>query len=81
MTRHSTGSFCSILCYTCPLLRLSNSIAFHQMTDPGKQFPWIRVFGTVGWIVAGLMISALQIEKTALTFQMAAICLLGSWDF
>jgi nucleoside transporter len=56
-----------------PTIALSNSIAFHQMSDPGKQFPWIRVFGTVGWIVAGLMISALQIEKSAVTFQMAAI--------
>ncbi len=56
-----------------PTIALSNSIAFHQMSDPGKQFPWIRVFGTVGWIVAGLMISALQIEKSALTFHMAAI--------
>jgi len=56
-----------------PTIALSNSIAFHQMTDPGKQFPWIRVFGTVGWIVAGLMIAALSIEKTPLTFHMAAI--------
>ena len=56
-----------------PTIALSNSIAFHQMTDPGKQFPWIRVFGTVGWIVAGLMIAALSIEKTPFTFHMAAI--------
>jgi len=56
-----------------PTIALSNSIAFHQMTDPGKQFPWIRVFGTVGWIVAGLMIAALSIEKTQFTFHMAAI--------
>src|SRR5512139_1105471 len=39
-----------------PTIALSNSIAFQQMTDPGKQFPWIRVFGTLGWIVAGFMI-------------------------
>ena len=56
-----------------PTIALSNSIAFQQMTDPGKQFPWIRVFGTVGWIVAGLMIGALAIEKTPSTFHMAAI--------
>jgi nucleoside transporter len=56
-----------------PTIALSNSIAFQQMSDPGKQFPWIRVFGTVGWIVAGLMIGALSIEKTPSTFHMAAI--------
>jgi nucleoside transporter len=56
-----------------PTIALSNSIAFQQMSDPGKQFPWIRVFGTVGWIAAGLMIAALSIEKTQFTFHMAAI--------
>jgi nucleoside transporter len=55
-----------------PTIALSNSIAFHQMSDPGKQFPWIRVFGTLGWIAAGLMIGVLSIEKTPSTFLMAA---------
>jgi nucleoside transporter len=55
-----------------PTIALSNSIAFSQMTDPGKQFPWIRVFGTLGWIIAGLMIGFLGIEKTPATFHMAA---------
>jgi nucleoside transporter len=66
-----------------PTIALSNSIAFGQMTDPGKQFPWIRVFGTVGWIVAGLMIGALSIEKTEFTFHMAAIAsiVLGLFSF
>lgn len=66
-----------------PTIALSNSIAFHQMSDPGKMFPWIRVFGTVGWIISGLMIIALKIEGTEFTFQMAAIAslVLGLFSF
>jgi len=40
-----------------PTLALVNSLAFRQLTDPSKQFSKIRVFGTVGWIIAGLVIS------------------------
>ncbi len=71
----NTAFFWVILCYSLlymPTIALSNSIAFQQMTDPGKQFPWIRVFGTLGWIVAGLLIGFLAIEKTANTFYLAA---------
>jgi nucleoside transporter len=55
-----------------PTIALSNSIAFFQMNDPGRQFPWIRVFGTLGWIVAGLIIGGLKIEPTTYTFMIAA---------
>ncbi|MBK9509527.1 MAG: nucleoside permease [Cytophagaceae bacterium] len=46
--------FWYILAYTltfAPNLALSNSIAMNQMKDPGKEFPFIRVFGTISWIV------------------------------
>jgi nucleoside transporter len=82
----NTGFYWLILFYSLlymPTIALSNSIAFHQMSDPGRMFPWIRVFGTVGWIVAGLMITALHIEGTEFTFQMAAIAslTLGLFSF
>lgn len=82
----NTAFYWIILFYSLlymPTIALSNSIAFHQMSDPGRMFPWIRVFGTIGWIVAGLMITALQIEGSEFTFQMAAIAslTLGLFSF
>jgi nucleoside transporter len=40
-----------------PTLALVNSVAFRQMEDPAQEFSRIRVWGTVGWIVAGGIIS------------------------
>ena len=71
----TTSFYWVILAYSLlymPTIALSNSVAFAQMTDPGKQFPWIRVFGTLGWIAAGLIISKLGIEKSGTTFYVAA---------
>ena len=40
-----------------PTLGLSNTLCFHNMANPDKHFPGIRMFGTIGWIVAGLLVS------------------------
>lgn len=59
-----------------PTLALANSVAFNQMKDPSQQFARIRLWGTVGWIAAGMLIGyLLQWEAKALlqyTFLLAA---------
>ena len=66
-----------------PTLALVNAVAFNQMEDPGKQFPLVRVFGTIGWIVAGLIVGALDVEATAIPLKLAAgaSVLLGLFAF
>ena len=59
------------LCYM-PTLSLTNSLAFRQMSDPKTEFGPIRVLGTGGWIVAGLLIGTLKLEATAIPIRLAA---------
>ena len=75
-----------------PTLALVNAVAFRQLRDPSREFSTIRVWGTIGWIVAGLCISFVfgwdsseSISQGALrnTFTMCGIAsvLLGVYSF
>jgi nucleoside transporter len=56
-----------------PTLALTNSLAFRQMSDPGAQFGAVRVLGTLGWIVAGILIGTLGLEASAVPAKIAAV--------
>ncbi|MFD2968888.1 nucleoside permease [Sphingobacterium bambusae] len=71
-----------------PTLSLVNSVSFRQLTNPEKQFSSIRIFGTIGWIIAGLSISYIfkwDSTEGALrnTFLMAGVAsvVLGLFSF
>lgn len=61
------------LCYM-PTLALGNNIAFHSLKNVDKSFPVVRVFGTIGWIVAGIFIGVTGILASVTIFWVAAIC-------
>ena len=75
-----------------PTLALVNSVSFNQMKDTAAEFPLIRTFGTIGWIISGIVISYVfgwdaqdSIAEGALsnTFKMVAIAslFLGVFSF
>ena len=69
-----------------PTLALTNSVAFRQMKDPGKEFPSIRVLGTIGWIATGWLLDKvfkITTEELVFTFKMAAVvsAALGIFSF
>ncbi len=72
-----------MLCYM-PTLGLTNTLAFHNLTNQEKQFPIVRVFGTIGWIVANIVVSkSLQADTEIQQFYVAggAAVLLGLISF
>lgn len=72
-----------------PTVALANAISFHQMKNPDTQFPKVRVWGTIGWIVAGLLITYIQfnfyqqVEASAVPMKMTAVAsiILGLYAF
>ncbi len=69
------------LCYI-PTIALTNAISFHNMEDPAREFPRVRVLGTIGWIAAGLFVGTFaerflfshiaNVEATAIPMRLAA---------
>lgn len=70
------------LCYM-PTIALTNSLCFHQMEDPEKEFPSIRVLGTLGFIASVSLVSFMKVEDQALPFLVASgsSVLLGIYSF
>lgn len=68
-----TGLMIHFLFYASTI-PLATSIAFSSITDTGREFPAIRVWGTVGWIVAGLLVGLIPgAAETALPMQLSGI--------
>jgi nucleoside transporter len=75
--------FIHALCYF-PTLGLTASLAFHHMTNQEKEFPVVRVFGTIGWIVAGIVVSKIlhaDFASTPLYVGGGAALFLGLYSF
>ncbi|HSU53323.1 MAG TPA: MFS transporter, partial [Candidatus Dormibacteraeota bacterium] len=66
-----------------PTLALTNTIAMRNMGNAEKEFPLIRVFGTIGWIVAGLALTQVGWDKSIQMFNLTAgaALLLGLFSF
>lgn len=75
--------FLHMLCYM-PTVGLASATVLHLAGDREKEFPVIRVFGTMGWITAGIIVSyVLQGDSTAAPLYVASAgsLLLGLYSF
>jgi nucleoside transporter len=64
-----------------PTLALVNAISFHQMENPDKQFPAVRLWGTIGWIVAGLYVGYYETTAIPVKLAAAASLVMGVYSF
>jgi nucleoside transporter len=77
------GLFFGYMLTFYPTLALTNTIAMKTMTNPEKEFPLIRVLGTIGWIAAGLTLTQVKWDKSINMFYLTsgAAILLGFFSF
>ena len=66
-----------------PTLALTNTVAMRAMSNPETEFPYIRVFGTIGWIVAGFVLTGTGMETQVGMFHLTAgaAAVLGVFSF
>jgi nucleoside transporter len=86
-TLQEFGSFYPVLlAYTITYMAghgLTNALTLHHSKNPAKEFPVVMVMASVGWIVAGLVVSLLKLEDNAGMFRLAsgAALLMGLYSF
>lgn len=74
--------FGHMLCFY-PTLALTNTLALHHVKEAEVELPYIRVFGTIGWIIAGISLTLVAFEGTVYLFYLAggAAVLMGLYSF
>lgn len=59
------------ICYM-PTFALSTAMTFHNIPEPSRDYPRLRVWGTLGWIATGLCVGGLDLETTTLPMRLSA---------
>jgi nucleoside transporter len=73
-----------LLLYSClymPTVALSNTVALGQTNDPSKDFPTLRVLGTIGWIIAGIAVNSYSSTSFIFLLPAALSVVLGVYSF
>jgi nucleoside transporter len=75
-TLHEFGSFYPVLlAYTISYMAghgLTSTLGLHHSKNPAKEFPVVMVMASVGWIVAGVVVSWLRLEDNVGMFRLAS---------